>query len=77
MTSWNNRIVYYERNGEFVYELCEVFYDEDGKILGFGEIYTYGESREELERSYKMMAEAFRAPVIVYKNDTFIEKDEA
>ena len=82
MTGWCYRVIKYLKGkdekfeGELVYELCELFH-EDGKVLGFGEIFLNYETPEELKESYKTMAEAFDHPVIEYKEDgKFYENGE-
>jgi hypothetical protein len=62
-------------DGELVYELCEVFH-EDKKILGFGEVFLNFETLEDLQESYKSMAEAFDHPIIEYRDEKFYENGE-
>ena len=63
MISWNYR-VFREKNGDYV--IREVFYEEDGSILGCTEsaVEPWGRSLEELARDIESFKEALMLPVL-------------
>ena len=67
---WNYRVVRTERQTKKeqydIYQLYEVYYDDDGKIEGMTEnaMQPYGESLEELKNDLQWMMEALREPVL-------------
>ena len=67
---WNYRVVRTERQTKKeqydIYQLYEVYYDDDGKIEGMTEnaMQPYGESIEELKNDLQWMIEALREPVL-------------
>lgn len=66
---WNNRVVKTKMpDGEYFYQIHEVFYDDNGKASLCTEsgISPCGDDIDELKKSYEMMAEAFKAPVLDY-----------
>ena len=68
---WCYRVVKYEDKGEWVYGMCEVFYDGDkNDILGFGDVFTTFDEYKELKSAYEMMAEAFKHPILEYNDKT-------
>ena len=70
---WNYRVVRTERQTKKeqydIYQLYEVYYDDDGKIEGMTEnaMQPYGESIEELQKDLQWMMEALREPVLDMK----------
>jgi dihydrodipicolinate synthase/N-acetylneuraminate lyase len=56
------------------YSICEVFHNEKG-IMGHGDACLEGDNIKELRYNYKMIAEAFDHPIIVYdeKKETYFE----
>jgi hypothetical protein len=63
MVNWNYR-VFQEANGDYV--IREVFYAEDGSIIGCTEnaVEPYGQSLEELAKDLKWFQEALALPVL-------------
>lgn len=65
--SWNYRIIRHTDTitREEYYELIECYYNDDGSLMGYTEYPSPdGGTVEELQESYKMMAEAFTKPVL-------------
>jgi hypothetical protein len=72
--SWNYRVlkqksIYGNSDGSFTEEetfaIYEVYYDDDGKVNGYGkEATVYGESVSEVRQVLEMMKEALDKPVI-------------
>ena len=62
--SWNYRVI--ERDGELA--IHEVFYDDDGHIIGHTEtpVFPRAESLEDLVDELKRYAEALEKPVLPY-----------
>ncbi|HEY9635675.1 MAG TPA: hypothetical protein V6D14_19885 [Coleofasciculaceae cyanobacterium] len=63
MIAWNYR-VFREKNGDYV--IREVFYEEDGSILGCTEsaVESWGRSLEEVARDIESFKEALTLPVL-------------
>ncbi|MCA1991454.1 MAG: hypothetical protein LDL41_05320 [Coleofasciculus sp. S288] len=63
MIDWNYR-VFQEANGDYI--IREVFYAEDGSILGCTEkaVEPWGRSQEELARDIESFKEALTLPVL-------------
>lgn len=63
MTTWNYR-VFREENGDYV--IREVFYDEEGCIVGCTEdtVEPFGRSLEELARDIEWFKEALEMPAL-------------
>lgn len=72
--TWNYRLVYRKDcktapgAGEGVYAVHEVHYADDGAPVMVTEsaVGVVGETPEEAAEAYRMMGEAFRAPVLEY-----------
>ena len=63
MTTWNYR-VFCEENGDYI--IREVFYEEDGSILGVTEkaVEPFGRSLAELTASLQLLQAALTLPVL-------------
>jgi len=63
MMTWNYRI-FREENGDYI--IREVFYEEDGSILGVTEkaVEPFGRSLAELTASLQLLQEALTLPVL-------------
>ena len=64
---WNYRII--EKDGDF--GIYEVYYKEDNKSIWSctkNPITVTGNDLPDLEGAYKMMAEAFKAPILKYED---------
>lgn len=64
--SWNYRVTKTETDGETIYTIREVYYDESGCISGWTGIgdYANGETLESLRKDFDLMALAFKEPVL-------------
>lgn len=66
--SWNYRVVeVLGVTGDKHYEIRAVYYNDNGKIEGYGEpegSYPFGDSAEELKDDLHMMLDAFNKPVL-------------
>jgi len=68
MGHWNLRVIQDDRDPKNKYcFVAEVYYDDDGKFNGYTfekGVTLLSEDREELEKYYKMIADAFAHPSI-------------
>lgn len=68
--TWNLRLVDRSEGLDEPYiEICEVFYDQLGKPLGYTNATMGGESREEIKQYLLWALEALDKPVIKFKED--------
>lgn len=85
MTEWNYRVIKKEYplpksmgdGYEYVYEIREVYYDEDGKIQSWTEepVGPTGNDEKDLLGSMILMMNAFREPVLeIDRNDEIVRK---
>lgn len=63
---WNHRLVDMtdENNGEQLYAIREVHYDDDGKPMGHGEPFMCGESMDEIYELLDRLEEAVKHPAL-------------
>lgn len=62
--SWNYRVVKKDQ----YYGICEVYYDNDGKIEGWTDfIEPVGDAPDELREDMEYMMKAFQLPVLYEK----------
>ncbi len=75
MMTWSYR-VFREENGDYI--IREVFYDENGSILGCTEdaVEAFGCSLEELARNIEWFKEALGLPVLTLADVPCLSKDE-
>jgi hypothetical protein len=75
MMTWNYR-VFREEDGDYI--IREVFYDENGSILGCTEdaVEAFGSSLEDLARNIEWFKEALEAPVLTLADVPCRSKDE-
>jgi hypothetical protein len=74
--SFNHRVMRHrDLDGTFVYQVHEVFYDDDGKIDGWssGPAKPCGESLGELMRDLQHMRDALALPVLCAKRGKDVE----
>jgi hypothetical protein len=74
--SWNYRVIRKKHfcklkgleHTSYTYEIHEVYYDKKGGVWAFtvDPIAHFGETILDCEKSYKMQAEAFKAPILDY-----------
>jgi hypothetical protein len=62
--TWNYRIVKQDN----IYELCEVYYDQLGKPMGYCSSKPIGDSAEELQSVLDMMSEGCSRPIFDAKD---------
>lgn len=62
--TWNYRIV----KQDDIYELCEVYYNEIGKPIGYCSTKPVGDSKEELQSVLDMMSEGCAKPIFDAKD---------
>ena len=81
---WCYRIIKYDALADVVqkgkrvkdirYEICEMFYDEKTKsVYAFSAADLYDDTLERLKKSYRVISEAFKHPVIEYRGGNFYE----
>ena len=76
---WNHRILKTVVDGEVSYGIHEVFYDDDGSLMGCSEepIGIVSETIEGCRRDLKLMETAFKKPVLEKKIfEDMEEKDD-
>ena len=64
MSYWNHRVVRYqdpETNAD-IYELAEVYYNEDGKVKGYGRPFLSGDTQEEIQELVDRLLRAAAKP---------------
>lgn len=63
---WNYRLIDMSHNnaGEPWLELHEVFYEDDGSLMGYTPVSTGGESVESLKQTLEWMMQATKEPVL-------------
>ena len=64
MSYWNHRVVRYPNTdtGQDIYELAEVYYDENGKVKGYGRPFLIGDTQEELQELADRLLRAVAKP---------------
>ena len=62
---WNHRIVIKDDH----YELCEVYYDENGEPMLYGDATAEGESVDEVKEAYSMMKSALKREPLHFPKD--------
>lgn len=65
--TWDNRVIKKTgAKGSEFYEVHEVFYDDEGKVIMYTEepVSPFGLTVRELEEDYERIGEAFKAPVL-------------
>lgn len=72
MSSWNHRVLrYQDTSGDTMYKFVEVFYDDEGYPMGYGEVFIEGDSPEELVvLADRLAAAALKAAL---SEDDFVE----
>lgn len=63
---WNLRMVdmSHDNQGDPLIEICEVFYDDDDRPMGYAKASLMGETEEELAQYIKWCIEAMKDPVL-------------
>ena len=63
---WNYRLIDMSHNnaGEPWLELHEVFYEDDGSLMGYSPVSTSSESVESLKQTLEWMMQATKEPVL-------------
>lgn len=65
---WNYRVIFQER-GEGFYTIREVYYEKGKPVAVTKEpCYPLGTNPEELEHDFKLMAMAFKMPILKYED---------
>lgn len=71
--SWNYRVVMTEYDMGDEFNICEVYYNDDGDITGYTDpVSPNGGSVCELSRDIELMMEAFEKPVL---SETVLRRD--
>jgi hypothetical protein len=65
--TWNHRVIKYVMDGPEppTYAFVEMFYDEDGKMTGFTDPFTTGESLEEMTGLVARLDAATKHPIVL------------
>ena len=73
--TWNLRLVrmFDEFEQEKYIEIREVYYDEEGEPYGHCEAAMCGENVEDLKTYVEWSLEAFKKPILEFKNDDVSE----
>jgi hypothetical protein len=69
MTTWNHRVVKVNDEGGEWLMFSEVFYDEEGKPLGYHEPFMGSETMEGLAETLTRLLNAMNEPVLDAKTD--------
>lgn len=71
---WNHRIICRELENERVFNIHEVYYEDD-EIIGWTEepVHPQGETPKELREELKMFQRAFDKPILIEKDNKLIE----
>lgn len=65
---WNYRIIKEDiESGNSVFSIGEVYYNEDGSLMGYCERVCVGDDLEDLRKGYELMKESFSHPPINVK----------
>lgn len=72
MSTWNHRVVDLttQNDGEELYAIQEVFYDDDGTLMGYCEPSMVSETMTGLVEILERMADALEQPVL--KHEDFV-----
>lgn len=70
---WNHRIVRVKDNDEERLMFAEVYYNDDGSLMGYGECFMYGDDMGELRQLVNRLGNAINQPVL---NDTDFPKEQ-
>lgn len=64
--NWNYRLIdlSHENGGEPWVELHEVFYEDDGSLMGYTPVSAGGEDAQDLRQSLRWMMDALDHPVL-------------
>ncbi len=78
MKLFDNRIIKKDIYGEKHYEIHEVYYDENGKIIAYTEypLRLIFDNKEDLNDILMGIFEAVDKPILEQKDNEFIETDE-
>lgn len=68
--TWNYRVSKTHDSGEILYGIVEVYYDEEGEVVGWSDFIdpNYWDNPEDLKGTLKLMLEAFDKPL--FEGDT-------
>lgn len=63
---WNYRVIYHGKPGDVWFGIYEVYYEDDGTVACWTTepVGIVGDDMDELRRSYDLIAEAFKMPVL-------------
>jgi len=63
---WNHRLIDLtnENNGEQLYAIQEVFYDDDGTPTSYGDPFMCGENMDEIHNLIDRLEEAVKQPIL-------------
>lgn len=73
---WNYRLMRFSNTkGEIYYEVCEVYYDENGNPHSWAESHNLlaYETVEEIKDAYENIEKAFEKTVLEYVNGKIVE----
>ena len=65
--TWNFRVVRFkdeDQEGGYRHEFVEVFYNEDGSLMGYSDPYLYSETLEGMQELAARLSDAAANPVI-------------
>lgn len=67
--NWEYRILKKQiKKNEYILEIKEVYYDENGEIYGYGDVpVLHGETEQSIRECLELMCEALSKPIIEYK----------
>jgi hypothetical protein len=60
--SWNHRIVRETKDGETFYKFAEVFYSDDGSLMGYSDVFMWSEDVEGMQWIADKLNEAAAKP---------------
>ena len=67
--TWNHRLVRMTKEGETIFAIREVFYNDKGHPTGHAEPFTYGDTVEEMETLVRRLGVAVSLPVLNDETD--------
>jgi transglutaminase/protease-like cytokinesis protein 3 len=64
--TWNHRVIRIldDTDNSYIYSICEVYYGDDGSLMGFSEPIIVAESIENLHIETNRLAECISKPVL-------------
>ena len=67
MSHWNHRILKKKINGEDIFSIREVYYNDDGEIYGITEhpVEIWGNTIEEIKETCEMILRCVDTPVLI------------